>query len=192
MLSTFVSQFLDVDINQRAKRLGAFAVSSPTPVLNTNTSIEPAPFMIPIANAEGALDAWITELPVAEIPTARHLIVNETTLLTEEDVVNTVISNLGQETDVEITLPKATEGMMFEVVSITQVDNFLHIIPNAEDFIVSIDTMGGVGEYIGLEATDVGKVIRFMAVQTDTVENVPIYNWVAMPFTGAWSFEPAE
>lgn len=188
----FVSQFLDVDINQRAKRLGAFAVSLPTPILNTNTSIEPAPFMIPIANAEGALDAWITELPVAEIPTVRHIIVNESALLTEEDVVNTVISNLGQEGDLEITLPKAQAGMGFEVISMTQVDNYFHIIPDDEDFILFMDTMGGLGEYIGLDAADVGKVLRFIAVQTDTVEDAPIYNWVAVPFTGAWKFETVE
>lgn len=182
---SFVSQFLDVDINQRAKRLSAFGASLLTQ--DSITSIEPAPFVIPIANAEGALDEWITKLP-----TVRHIIVNESTVLTENDVVNTIISNLGQEGDLEITLPKAKAGMLFEVVSIVQVDNYFHIIPNDEDFILFMDTMGGVGKYIGLDATDVGKVIRFMAVQTDTVEDTPIYNWVAVPFAGTWNLETVE
>lgn len=245
MLSTFVSQFLDVDINQRAKRLGSF--STAVPILSVDTSVEPAANKIPVATEAGVLEAaWLPAangdvdgpatavdgnlvvfdgetgklikdggapyvLPTATdavlggikigsgltitdgvVATEKQLpvsvVVAESTLLADADVENTVIVNLGQAADVEMSLPKAGAGMSFQFVAVTSVANYFHIIPDATDVIIFDSAALPVGDYVGIATVAVGNSIRFVSVQTA----VDTYGWFAFSVTGAWAKEAHE
>jgi hypothetical protein len=244
MLSTFVSQFLDVDINQRAKRLGSF--STAVPILSVDTSVEPAANKIPVATEAGVLEAaWLPAaagdvdgpatavdgnlvvfdgetgklikdggapyvLPTATdavlggikigsgltitdgvVATEKQLpvsvVVAESTLLADADVENTVIVNLGQAADMDITLPKAGAGMKFQFVAVTTVANYLRFVPDATDVIIFDSTALTAGNYVGIPTVAIGNSITFISVQTAAES----YGWFAFAITGAWAAQGA-
>lgn len=244
MLSTFVSQFLDVDINQRAKRLGSF--STAVPILSVDTSVEPAANKIPVATEAGVLEAaWLPAangdvggpatavdgnlvvfdgetgklikdggapyvLPTATdavlggikigsgltitdgvVATEKQLpvsvVVAESTLLADADVENTVIVNLGQAADMDITLPKAGAGMKFQFVAVTTVANYLRFVPDATDVIIFDSTALTAGNYVGIPTVAIGNSITFTSVQTAAES----YGWFAFAITGAWAAQGA-
>ena len=115
------------------------------------------------------------------------VVVAESVLLADADVENTVIVNLGQAADVEMSLPKAGAGMSFQFVAVTSVANYFHIIPDATDVIIFDSTALTAGNYVGIPTVAIGNSITFISVQTAAES----YGWFAFAITGAWAAQGA-
>ncbi len=115
------------------------------------------------------------------------VVVAESTLLADADVENTVIVNLGQAADVEMSLPKAGAGMSFLFVAVTSVANYFHIIPDATDVIIFYSTALTAGNYVGIPTVAIGNSITFISVQTAAES----YGWFAFAISGAWAAQGA-
>ena len=115
------------------------------------------------------------------------VVVAESDLLADADVENTVIVNLGQAANMDITLPKAGAGMKFQFVAVTAVANYLHFVPDATDVIIFDSTALTAGYYVGIPTVAIGNSITFISVQTAAES----YGWFAFAITGAWAAQGA-
>lgn len=104
-------------------------------------------------------------------------------LLTVEDLNGeTLITNLNQTLDIVYTLPPAVSGLSGRILLVTTVAKYVHLDPNASDYIVLDNDKGGDGEYIGVAAASEGNCVDIYTAETGT----GVYNWMATTVSGAW------
>jgi hypothetical protein len=136
-------------------------------------------------NMQSVVDEIITILPTSgEEPefTIREIIKNTSGTLTTSDVMGTFINNLGQNGNIELTLPEATEGLSFVVMMGSSSPYQFKLIANANDRIYLQTQHSIYGGFVGLTSTN-----KCDTAIVNTFKTGDKYEWLVLPFLGTWT-----
>ena len=136
-------------------------------------------------NVQNAIDELVTNLPApGEEPefTIREIIKNTSGTLTTSDVMGTFINNLGQNGNIELTLPEATEGLSFVVMMGSSSSYQFKLIANANDRIYLQTQHSIYGGFVGLTSTN-----KCDTAIVNTFKTGDKYEWLVLPFLGTWT-----
>ncbi len=138
-------------------------------------------------NVQNAIDELVTNLPApGEEPefTIREIIKNTPGTLSVDEVMGTVINNLGQTSGVYLILPNAAEGLSFVVMlGTTSPYQFKFIAPIGDR--IFLKTQSSIVEgSVGVTSTN-----RCDSISFNTFKTGDKYEWFAVPILGNWTIQ---
>jgi len=135
-------------------------------------------------NVQNAIDELATNLPTpGEEPeyTIREIIKNTPGTLSIDEVMGTVINNLGQNSNIELTLPEATEGLSFVVMLGTTSPYRFKFVAHDGDRIFLKMQSSIINGSVGVTSTN-----RCDSISFNTFKTGDTYDWLAVAIYGDW------